>query len=534
MWETIVFFAGLAFAIACFWGLYNFRVTPWSNGGAMNWGRLTKVHHFPWTDMLENVVIGFNLANGLRFGHETVVTHMPGIYQYLAVFFKLTGIDQGTPSAGLAMLAVTLAVFAISIFEIVCVYFALCWVGISASVSRVGAVLLFIVLILFYSVQLPLSENVITFLLMLQTACILRLIDEPGEKSFVPAFWGLTFIPLLNVLAGLTSAPSVAVLWLGTVYFVLRRVWREKTTFKYFGQGKFVAPIVLSGLLVVYEILSLDGEAFWFWIFTVNKGQIELSPVLRVLGVFEAQLMHFFDWRFLGGNFYDFLLVVMGWVWLRLRTQRQRQETRKLSMDEKLFLGLAVLAFLLGSWRFNYAFKSETVAGISWALVARAALTCWPSLRRQEMMLPLKPVLALGVCAFLVLLIVWWPLSIHRHSLPPRAAVLEEANVCRFRSIAPCRCLQVTSFGPQFFLNTDVRQCTDRYSSFARVLFKNDWIRQNLQQDIERKDVAFLVYPEISLEVNKENRDESVIKALYGGGMTCLVYAGDVRLCYRE
>jgi hypothetical protein len=198
------------------------------------------------------------------------------------------------------------------------------------------------------------------------------------------------------------------------------------------------------------------------------------------------------------------------------------------------FLTISFLFAYLMQWRTVDTFKAELIYGVTWAIIfivlKRTASIVNLEARQSSLYAVVIVMSLLGVH----LMAPFSGLDIHKTNLPPRAASLDQAQVCRFRSVSACRCLQITSFSPQFFLETDVRQCTDRYSSFAGVIFRNKINLEHLLDDIKNPAVAFLVFPENMFEMDKSLEPPEVMDAFYTPSDSCIAYAGDARLCYKE
>ena len=65
--STIYLIISFCALFAMTWALCTFHLDFYS--AANVWGWTQAIWLYPWTDMVENIIIGFNLANGLRFGH---------------------------------------------------------------------------------------------------------------------------------------------------------------------------------------------------------------------------------------------------------------------------------------------------------------------------------------------------------------------------------------------------------------------------------------------------------------------------------
>ena len=516
--------------IASLWAIENFAHFLY-HPGSTPYGRILRIWHYPWTDMVENVIVGYNLANGLRFEHDTVVIHLPGIPQYLAIFFKLFGLAHISPSAVLVPIALTISAFAVTLFEFFCLYAAFRIIDITRGRSLLAAFcFLGGSLLIFYSVILPLSENVIPFILLVQFACLHKIIDPkiPLANRLQLAAWSLSFLPLINLLTGLTVALSVIFLWLVVLVLsvnLIRSNWKFVFALP---RAPLVVPFVLAIGLLGYEAMTLDLNAFWFWAVKINKNNVTEAPYLAIANAPYRQLVHFTVPRLPGGGLWDFALISGLFYYVRKKKKLFKKE-------DKYFLLICFISALLGCWRKDFGhFKSGTIAGISWYLLLALLPVFWKQMTITDIRLPLKQIAALAFCAVLTIsLLIGLPLERQVGKTSTRPEAFETANVCRFRSTEPCRCLQITSFSPQTFLENDIRQCTDRYSSFASVLFANDSVRNNLIEDFSRDDVAFLVYPETMLEVYEANRDKRIINMLYGGGLHCIPYAGDTKICYK-
>jgi len=490
------------------------------------------IKHFPWTDMGENVSIGFNLANGFRFEHDTVVNHMPGIYQYLAMFFKISGVYAGTPSVGLASACYAIAAVAVTLFELTLLFLTLRILGFAFFPAAVTSSALLGVCALLYDIIFPMSENVIPFIFMLQYVCFLKILlpQEIASKKYTYAAWGLTFLPFINLLAGLTVAPSVAFLWgLTAVAFL----WEIKNgTLTLFREEikkiELWIPLILTFILLIVEASILDLKALLFWNYGVNK-EIGISPFAAMKDAFAAQWHWDFvghHWHMIGGTILELIIAFLVFFYVA------KEKDRKAFIHMWILFVVALIAMWLSTWRLNIAYKSEVIFGATWVFLFMAALAYWPSIKESTKKVPLRALSILASCAFVMLVSYLTTINIGRHTLPSRVAALDAANVCRLRSTDACRCLQSTVFGPQVFLEQDMRQCADRYATFASEIFKNSEVRARLTADIDRHDVAFLVYPVEMFGVDEKDRDPSVIHAFYEGGMHCEFYAGPAKICY--
>jgi hypothetical protein len=501
-------------------------------------GPWTRTPHYPWTDMAENIVVAFNLANGARFGHETIVVHMPGLPQYLAMFLHLTGVAKGTASQGLLSTSYAVSALGISIFQMSCLFAALRISGFSTIPAALTGFCLLLVSAFVYDIIMPMSENVVPFIFLLQFTLFLKILVKGDNAALKPVYaaWALTFLPLINLLAGLTLAPSVAFLWLATVIVSLGAL--QKIEARAWSQGlkqvSLWVPLILSATVIGYEIAVIDFQALWFWNFSVPAAAGIISPLATMQDAFSAQWLWDFQTyhlHFIGGTLLEFIVACL----LLFLTHRPSSWSEFTNMLGLIFV--ASVAMVLSFWRFNIGYKSEAACGLTWAILFWAAVHLWPQLKGNSDRVPLHTVTilvtALGSAA-LALLFLWYlsAMDIYAQRPPPRLPVLDSANVCRLRSTAPCRCLQSTVYGPQSFMQQDVRQCVDRYSTFAAAVFRNPEVRNRLLSDLERNDVAFIVFPPHMLNIDEKDRDPRVIKAFYEGGLHCDDYAGIAKLCY--
>ena len=215
-----------------------------------------------------------------------------------------------------------------------------------------------------------------------------------------------------------------------------------------------------------------------------------------------------------------------------------RKKYKCLTKQDLWFLCICFISALLGAWRGsreNISFKSASICGITWYLFFDSFYLILNNFVRKNFKFPVPFIISIGVFTLIITISFYWitfESLINNHSSRPLA--LDIANVCHYRSQESCRCIQITSFSPQTFLEQDIRQCRDRFSSFASAIFWNNTIRQNLIFDFEREDVAFLVYPKSMLEIDSSRRIFPIMQKLYGGGLNCIPYVGDVKVCYKK
>lgn len=526
------------------------------------------ISHFPALDANENIAIGYNLANGLAFGRDTVVTHMPGVPQYLALFNKLMGIAEGTPTPGLLVASFIVAFCATSLLELTCAFAALRVLGFAFYPAGVFSFAIALIGAFGFDLLFPMSENIIPYIFFLQFACFIKIFweEKTSPSTYACAVWGLTFLPLINILFGLTIAPSVALLWVMTLLALLWRTPRVPNTgalknlfisIKTMRGNALWLPLGLTLALLSYEIATLDFEALWYWNVDVNKTQLLHPPQEVMAGAFKAQLKSYTinKLHYLGESVFGFTIVnsatlfsiahafkqhLFGSTILELAAAfaifgiafkpRTHEERNKL-----IILGIVVFSALMFSyWRRNLGYKSEVTCGIAWALIfwAVAHKYAWFSSARSKIFY--RATAIFGAASLALIFYVLCAIDIAPMSTPARPAALDTANVCRFRQTENCRCLQISKFGYQAFLETDIRQCKSSYGTFGDMIFKNKKAKEKLHADLKRRDVAFLVYPVKNIDIRKEDIDSEIKTAFYDGGLHCIDYLKNsaIKLCY--
>ena len=82
------------------------------------------VNHFPTVDVLENILNAYYVSNGWTAYRDFANNHSPGVYTYMAVFFRFFLASSLGPSESLLDILSWLSTFATLTFEAVMTYMA--------------------------------------------------------------------------------------------------------------------------------------------------------------------------------------------------------------------------------------------------------------------------------------------------------------------------------------------------------------------------------------------------------------------------
>ena len=489
--------------------------------------RIERIREFPWTDMSENVLHAFYISHGYKFEKDAVVNHMPGVYAYLAGFMWLAGLGESIPGHDTAMAAFTVSAIAVVFFQMACLIAAF-WIVRLTALGLLFAPWIVAYTAFRFDMAMPMSETMLPYWLALLTVCFYRglMADDREESvkwlSFVvfPGTIVSLFIGLTVFLSNLVIAGSTAV----ALGLALRALSMRKRV-----QSLFPAVSIAIVLLIgVFSVTDLKGLIFWNIV--VNSGHH--FPIVSNL---LKQLFVDAEW-FLGvgqdplwANQIIFLALA-GISWL-VMLDRDGEPVRRRSAAI-WFLSTIIFASLLTQWRTVEGYKSWMPFGFSLGLtVILLSYLIHLDRKHNRWIIVVAMLLIVGFWVPLLdknsRILDWIGRQSNKHS--PRHVAFEEANVCRFGERENCRCLQVTLFGPQWFLFEDAMPCENRYPTFANILAANSRTREWVVSDAKRNDMAFLVMDEERM-VAQGIPSEAIL--YWSQKASCRKISDNMKVCY--
>jgi hypothetical protein len=491
--------------------------------------RYFDISYYPWTDMSENVYLGFLVAHGAKLFDLAVFNHMPGVPQFLAIFLWAFGFDNALPGSSTATAAWLTASFATVLFQVACLYCVLRWLAYSPALSAWISLVVCAYTAFAFDFALPMSETLIPYLLVAVPPLLYVIsFGSPAERT-IAAVWlggpvtlvclnlGLTVAPM-NALLGLFSA---AVLILGLrsdAHVVLQTIC---------GDWRCHIAYLFMLLLICAWWLTVDVNNAYFWAVEVNRTQL-IDPWNSIITSFKAHATTFGrEEGPLGSRYPEFLCLLVVLLATTFHLQQRNQDRTAVIGRLACFAAVLIMSTILTQWRFSSGYKSSTIFGLSLGILLLIFARLPVGARsRQLSNLALIPIFVVAIVqtAFLN------GATTYESQPQVRTQALDAAKVCRLSQQLECRCIQATTFGPQWFLLNDVRPCRNRYGTMPPLLGMYPVTRQWVIDDASDSDVAFLA--RLSKASMLENNIPAEAIRIWQTSAKCLSYDPQFQVCF--
>ena len=457
--------------------------------------RYWTIGYFPWPDTADNIYLGFALAHGSPIIEAGADNHMPGVPQLLGGWLWLLGYANAIPSPRITASAYLAACLAGLLFETTCIYVAARMMLLPPLAAALVALMACAYTALLYDFALPMSETLITYLLIFFPLLASRMLlaEQPAERLVAAVVLGgpLTFACLL---LGLTIGPANALVAVTALIVAGLELWNTPTQWRILLHDRRcrVAYAVVAALVAVTFATVRTGDLY-FWAVESNLSR-DVSPIGTIAASFTVHFASFLNGEDPIGSRYPALLsALVVYFCVKLIGAHKPASLPRLALFGVLIVAMAILT----QWRANERFHSVTPLGLTIGVILLAAGALpqrWNVARSSVWLLPLW-LLALGQVMFL-------RMAIAGPAKPePRPAAFETANVCRAWTTINCRCAQVSVYGPQMFLLNDMRPCPNRPLTFNAPGAMNPKIRRWIEQDATDPNVASWVYDSDALMI---------------------------------
>jgi hypothetical protein len=487
------------------------------------------IDYFPWTDVAGNLFLGFALAHGWPIVEAGTANHMPGVPQYLAIWFSLFGLGGATPSAQTAAAAYLVASFATLLFQAACVYVPMRLLAFSPAIAGWTTFAVCASTAFAYHYAMPMSETFIAYLLVLVSLLAARMIlaERPSERLVAAIVLGGP-VTAVCLMLGLTVALANALIAFACLLTLVLELVGEPANWRTLLRDRrcWTAYAVVAGL-VIATLLTTRADTLYFWAVDSNwYRNISALPNLQwTFSAHAAAFLHFTEP--FGSRHPELLLALIAFCGIALFEARRREDRAMFAIRLLLFAALIVAAAVMTQWRTNIGYKSATMFGLTVGVVLLAAQRLsrnWRS--RSALWLTPLWLLALGQIMFL-------PAATAYSSAPAaRPPAFEASQICRLDQTNDCRCVQVMVYGPQLFLLNDMRPCPNRNLTFDGNAGTHPVTRQWLFEDAKNPSMAFWTFEPDALML--ENGVPPELVRFWRTQARCVSIDAENAFCFRR
>jgi len=446
--------------------------------------------YYPWTDLAENVYLGFALAHGWPIYEAGASGHMPGVPQYLAVWLWMFGFGHAAPSPQTAASAYLVACLATVSFQAACVYAPMRMLAFSRLVAAVATLAVCASTAFAFHFAMPMSETLIAYLMVLVPVLAARMIFASAVADrLAAAIWLGGPVTLICLLLGLTVAPANALVALACLMALVRELTHERASWRILlHDSRCLWAYGIFAAVALAAAATMRTGDLYLWAVDSNLYREMSSPLQVLRQSFGVHARNFFRLGDPIGSRYPDLLAALilfaGIVWMDARHDSDRN---RVVLRLVLFGALIAAAAILTQWRQDFGYRTAPVFGLTVGVMLLAT-TRLPRLWRAPSQLWLLPLwaMALGQVMFLRA-----ALAHPTQPAPVREAAFEKARICRLDQTEHCRCVQGTVYGPQIFLLNDMRPCPNRFSTFHIIAPTNPQLSKWILEDARNPAVAF-------------------------------------------
>ena len=487
---------------------------------------------FAVVDAFENMLYGYYVANGWIAYRDFVSNHLPGVYFYLAAFFRAFSLHATPPSLELFSALQSTSYFATSFAQATLLYLGLRLLQFSRLIAVIAIFVVLYVLDSTFQYYYPFSETILTALYVIWPILVFKMYCNTVMRVRSAFILAGPFLAL-SIWLGLTLAPTTLLSAASAVLILLSE--RKKLLFEFkefpffYVVGSFITIIVVGSIFRFSDISGL-----YFYNVTFNISQ---SPDRAA--IFSNLLSHYkFDW--LGRE--PLLLTLPATsillslcFFLRFFSLKQNKSNIK---QNYLFLFLVQVGAALCLWRAPFGSKILPLMGLNIGLiflvmailVERWALLGWCARPAKSFKKYAEFALGLGLLIYLnqETQFFWKNMFIHGNVSSLHQTLFRDAQICRFKeSSSSCRCFRMGIFEPHFLLMHDVRQCHPD-GIWIPLAANHRVTLERLQKDVLDHKVAFMLG---RLETQRILRFPSEIDATLRR-RKCVKIEGDQVLCH--
>jgi hypothetical protein len=446
--------------------------------------------YLPWTDVAENVFGGLEVARGGKVYDAVMIIHAPGVLQYLAMFLRLLGFQNAAGSPSTELAAMLTGTFATLIFQVACTWFALRLLSVPRFWCAIIAVVVCGYTAFFFNFGSPMSETLIPYILIfvpLLTFRMLFLMERRDRVASAVILVGPITLACLSL--GLTAGPANAWIALVCLAVLVREFALEpkQTVATIVRDRRCWASYFVVLLVMIVHAETVELHNAYFWMIDINRNY-RIEPWNNISSSFFDQLLHFGGVSNPIGSRYPELIVLL--VSFSIAMQQSGEQNRRgIWVRLGWFAIVLMIAAIATQWRFYSGYKAVTMLGISlgvFLLLLSKVLPPVPRWGRHFFAVLL--IMACMQVMFLRAIVSYDTKGVWRNP------AFDLANVCRYGQSENCRCLQVTVWGPQFYLENDVIPCRERYHSMNPFIGSIPAMRATFFNDTRRNDTAFVLY----------------------------------------
>jgi hypothetical protein len=229
---------------------------------------ISRPSNLNWTDVSENILASYLIANDWKLYQDFVMNHMPGVPIFLGIIYKAINVENLNPGNGTTNLLYIIALYASSIFQISCIYF-----GSKRNLEKndLTCLLIGIFYAWYFLVRsefaLPLSESLITALVFLLVSRLIYLIKHGISNPIKESFSFLTIIAIINFI-GLTILPTTII---ASVIFALLLACSPKLKIIQIFNKKTLLICILSALLLLVVLSPIGVQNIFYWNIKFNQ-----------------------------------------------------------------------------------------------------------------------------------------------------------------------------------------------------------------------------------------------------------------------
>lgn len=506
---------GTSFCIALFVSIFFlFKV---DNGSALVHFvkdlQLDKIKYFPWTDVAENIAIGFLMSKGYVLYDYVVMNHMQGIPALISLVPHLTSDVFAGPDTFKSL-------FAISIFLSVFVQSVLI-LGSNVLLMRMSflpSLIFTFALVAFYGVVFDaavlMSESVTMALVYVGVSHLIKIIlfTNIGIADFALAL----ALVLLSISIGLTSF----IFWPLYIAFIFVFMLLCKIEFEFRSDYSVFCLFSFVFLLIsitAYPLFESRFDNVYFWNVSFNSIVNRPNILLNLKHLMEAALVVF------PGGLSSFfllnpsLLVYISLIGIGIYFCKRAKLERRIEIAFMFFLIVSYVSF---HWRFLTGYKTLPVIGCFSPLIAyissSALLVYKISKRRLAIFFTLLSLPALLNYK-----------SIVKFDRDPQVSSLESFGLCTQDLPSDnCRCLVSDTWGPQFFAVNNVAPCQGYFPSLPPPFFDVPELKDRFMRDMRNGAIVVNVHSESFTPFL-----QSDVRSLYSGAK-CEQFSPVSKLCH--
>ncbi|BDU57290.1 hypothetical protein LMORI2_02720 [Limnohabitans sp. MORI2] len=457
--------------------------------------RWDKIRYFPYPDFAENISGAMNSAKNEIFGSDFAHPHAPGIYILLGLLYKLTAVNDLVQSPFSAIVWVYLSILGLSLF--VCTIY---WRVYGFYLSII-TFLLIVVIGYKQNLVFVMSETIAFWLAIPLTTLAIRY--NKNENNSTPEFL-LFSLPIIILFCGV-GFPSLILMPLAILLIKLR----SSESGEYFAIAQKLVPaglliLVCAYLLIMYtEIHNLK-----YWVVDVNKTvrpQL-INNVIANLLMFDkpmylVEILLYLPFEF-GILFYAF----------------------KKGVISRVMLIILIFCCIGGLWRVSFGYKALPNAGIVIAVLL-ALIESWSFINKK-----FKCILYIIFPMAIITTYLLFNLLLNKSFANHDAIFFEDSDICKLtgQNSAGCKCVTFLVFGPQIFIQNDIKQCKNQMNTWADAMGEDDRYFNVAKITAINKESIYIVPP--SQFINKGSRLESLVEIIHDN-YVCKSVKVDWQIC---